>query len=487
MLPSSGDHKRVDAVAADGLARAAPSAVGVDAGRVQAFLDDVEAAGLDLHSLMLHRQGHVAVEAFWWPYRADRLRVMHSVAKSFTACAIGMALEEGRLALGDTVISFFPEHAPKAADAKLAAMTIEDLLTMRTGHAEETSGAIWRGIKTSWIAEFFKIPVAHQPGTVYVYTSAASYMLSAILTKVTGQTLHDYLRPRLFEPLGITGETWDVGPDGVNPGGNGLTCKTVDLLKLGILQAQKGVWEGRRLLSEDWIERATRAYGEGYGYHWVVGEHGAFGALGVFVQLMLVFPQAGATVAITAGISSSKRILPILYRHFPAAFPDEALDGAADAALAARLTRTAQVPPLVSQAEPAPEHAGDLSYAIAKNALGVKALRLEFGDGACRMTLTDADGDHSIQAGVNRWIDGSTDMPGRELHHGYALSPAKVVAGARWLDADTLEMTWIFVETAFRDTVVCRFHRDRISLSRRVNVNSASLDWPDLAGHQVRG
>jgi len=138
-------------------------------------------------------------------------------------------------------------------DEKLAAMTVEDLLTMRTGHAGETSGAIWRGINASWIEEFFKIPVVHPPGAVYVYTSAASYMLSAIITRTTGETLHDYLKSRLLQPLGITGEHWDIGPDGINPGGNGLTCKTADILKFGVLHAQKGLWNGQRLLPESWV------------------------------------------------------------------------------------------------------------------------------------------------------------------------------------------------------------------------------------------
>ncbi len=159
--------------------------------------------GIDLHSLVLHRTGHVAVEIYSWPYGPDRPRVMHSVAKSFTACAIGMALADGRFALTDKVVDFFPEYLSGPPSGHLALMTVEDLLTMRTGHAEETSGSRWRGLRSSWIAEFFKIPVVYRPGTVYKYTSAASYMLSAILTRTTRETLHDYLRPRLFEPLGI--------------------------------------------------------------------------------------------------------------------------------------------------------------------------------------------------------------------------------------------------------------------------------------------
>ncbi|WP_395444720.1 serine hydrolase domain-containing protein [Caulobacter sp. UC70_42] len=306
------------AVAVDGLPRARPSAVGVDGARIAGFMREALEAGLELHAVMLHRHGHVAVDAAWWPYRTDTPRVMHSVAKSVTACAIGLALEEGRFALNDKVVSFFPQHLPPVVDEKLAAMTVEDLLTMRTGHAAETSGALWRGSSESWIAKFFGIPITHPPGGAYVYTSAASYMLAAILSRTTGLTLHDYLKPRLFEPLGITGEQWDIGSDGINPGGNGLTFKPVDLLKIGALHAQNGVWNGRRLLPADWVARATRAYGDGgYGYHWVVRPDGSYSALGLFVQMATVFPQAEATLVVLGAIDGSEKIAPFIDRWIP--------------------------------------------------------------------------------------------------------------------------------------------------------------------------
>jgi hypothetical protein len=479
------------AIAPDGLVRARPGAVGVDAGKVEDFLNDVEAAGLSLHSLVLHRRGHVVVEIYWWPYRADRPRVMHSVAKSFTASAIGIALEEGLFGLSDRVVSFFPDNLPPVVDDKLAAMTVEDLLTMRTGHAEETSGSLWRGLKTSWIDAFFKIPVVYQPGTIYTYTSAASYMLSAILTKATGQTLHDYLRPRLFEPLKITGETWDIGPDGINPGGNGLKCRTTDILKLGVLHAQKGVWNGRRILSEAWVTEATRAHSQsGYGYHWMSGPDGTYSAMGVFVQMVIVFPDHDATLAVTGGVNGSQaceqRMLPLVYKHFPSLFQTSLRDScAAEVSLERRSEQAALTPPLVSLTEPAAGHAGVLAYRVQANLLAITDLRLHLERDVCNLHLIDAAGEHAIEMGIGRWIEGETNIPGRDLHHGYDLRPCRVVAGARWLDRDTLEMSWIFAETAFRDTVTCRFVGEQIKFSRSVNVNSGPLTQPELIGQRV--
>lgn len=472
----------------DGLVRAAPSAVGISAASVEAFLDAVEAAGLEMHAMMLHRHDHLVVDASWWPYRTDQPRLMHSVAKSFTACAIGMALEEGRFRLGDKVISFFPDHLPAIVDDKLAAMTVEDLLTMRSGHAAETSGSLWRARKTSWIAEFFKIPVVHQPGTVHVYTSAASYMLSAILTRTTGQTLHDYLRPRLFEPLGIEGEHWDLGPDGFNPGGNGLTCRVVDILKLGILHARNGMWEGRRLLSEAWVAAATRPQGDpAYGYHWAVGADGSFSAVGVFVQMVTVFPLEGVTLAITGAMEDSAQIVPLIEAHLVPGFLAAPLDDdGADRRLEERLAAFRAARPLESRS-PDTLPPSTLTFKAEPNCVGVAGFRLAFRDGGYLFTLDDAQGSHTLAGSVGRWIECDATLPGRDLHHGYDLASARIVAGAQWRDDVTFEMTWIYVETAFRDTVVCRFENDRAILERSVNVNSGARAWPAITGIRASG
>ena len=464
----------------DGLTRAAPRAVGVNAAVIDAFLDDAAASGLDIHGLMLHRAGRVVAEGWWWPYRADRPRIMHSATKSVLACAVGMALEEGRLRLQDKVVTFFPEALPQVVDEKLAAMTVEDLLTMRAGHAAETSGSIWRGIRTSWIYEFFRIPVVYPPGSTFVYTSAASYMLSAILTKVTGQTLHEYLKPRFFEPLGIVGAQWDVGPDQVNPGGNGLTMKTADLLKLGVLHAQNGVWEGRRILSEGWIAQATRSHGDNYGYHWTTTPDGPYLAIGIFMQFVMVFPKHQAAFAIVgAAQEGSQAFLPVVNRHFPRAFAAPSSQ-VADARLSARMAAAGQEPTLSPRPSETAARVSGKTFRVEANSLGVTAVRFVFETDRCVFHLVDATGEHRIACGLQAWIESRTDMPGADLHHGYALDSAVVVAGADWMDAHTLRMAWIFAETAFRDTVICRFDHGGVAIERSVNVNSSALTWPRL-------
>jgi len=470
----------------DGFPRAAASSVGIAPDKVIAFLDDVEAAGLDLHGLMLHRKGHVVAEGWSWPYAGERPRVLHSVAKSFTACAIGLAQEEGLLMLDDKVVSFFPEQLPEQYDVKLQDMTVEHLLTMRTGHESSTSGSVWRSISTSWITEFFKIPLAYEPGSHYVYTSAASYMLSAIISKVTGQTMHEYLRPRLFEPLGITDEHWDIGPDGINPGGNGLTARPVAMLKLAVLHAQGGLWQGQRILPAQWVAAATQPQGGSdsrYGYHWAIKPRHAYCAVGVFVQMAIVFPAHGATLMVVGGMKNSAELIPHIERHFPAAFfAEPKVDPLADAQLQQRLARMRDVPVLTSEVASPVAAPAIRQFSVAPNGLGVTRLSLAFEADKLNVQLTDATGLHSIDVGLNRWLAGRTDMPGRKLHHGYELADASVVAGARWLDAQTLEMTWIFVETAFKDTVRCVFTDQGVTFARRVNVNSSVLEQETLHG-----
>lgn len=484
---SPDTHEAQTPVIDDGLLRAAPSTVGIDADQVIVFLDQLESAGLDVHSFMLHRHGRVVAEGWRWPYRADRLRVLHSVAKSFTACAIGLTIEEGLLALCDKVVSFFPGEVPADANDWLRAMTVRDLLTMRTGHGGEVSGSVWRNISTSWIAEFFKIPLVCAPGTRYVYTSAASYMLSAILTKVTGQTMHAYLRPRLFEPLGIQGERWSIGPDGVNPGGNGLTARTADLLKLGVLHAQDGLWNGRQILPRHWVSESTRAQGEPnstYGYHWQIRPVGAYSAIGVFVQLATVFPQHGVTLALTAAIDKSATLLPYLQQYLiPSFLATPTQDAAADHRLAKRI-HAWEGPPSVPVAGYSDLQSAvtDRTYVIEPNERGVESIQLKFERDACRFRLRDANGLHEIRAGLGQWLESETDMPGQDLHHGYTFDREPVVATACWVDRHNLEMTWVFPQTAFKDTVRCTFEDDRITVNRRVNVNSGLLCHPEVAG-----
>jgi len=147
----------------DGLPRNRPEAHGVDPRAILAFLDETRAAGLELHSFMLARGGDVIAEGWWSPYRADRAHMMHSLTKSVAVSGVALALQENLFGIDDKVVSFFPDELPPVVSENLAAMTVRDLLTMRAGHDAEISGSVWRQVRTSWVTEFFKVPVPLKP------------------------------------------------------------------------------------------------------------------------------------------------------------------------------------------------------------------------------------------------------------------------------------------------------------------------------------
>ena len=485
----------------DALPRASPARQGVDPRALAEFGEATARTGLELHGLMIHCRGAVITEGWWPPYRADLPHMQHSLAKSVTATAAGIALGEGRLSLDDTVVSFFPDlTSAGTTGATLAAMTVRDLLTMRSGHRVGISGAAWRGLPTDWAAAFLAIPVPDRPGGRFVYSSASSYMLSAILQRVTGERLRDYLQPRLFAPLGITGVDWDVSPTGVNPGGNGLSWPLEASLRLGILHAQGGVWAGRRILPQGWVRSATApavfpAHAEepgsvrrltepspdrGYGYHWWTWDDGAFLASGLFGQYAIVLPAQQSVIVIAAAIPArDDRLLDLIWRDLRPALSGTSSPGHAGPAH----LRTPALDPLI--ARPASPLAARLSgrrFTIDPNPFGVRTVTLVFEDGSGTFLLQDATGTHAVAFGLLAAVEGTTTMPGASLHHGYEPGRLRVLAHGGWIDDDRFRMLWRFHETAFRDEVTCRFEHDRITVERRVNVNIGALEWEPLTG-----
>jgi CubicO group peptidase (beta-lactamase class C family) len=469
----------------DGLTRSTPEIEGVSSDAILAFLADVAGAGLELHSLMLMRNEKVVAEGWWWPYQPDRVHITHSLTKSVTAAAVGLAIDDGRFGLDEKIVSFFPEYVPADASENMRAMTVRNLLTMQCGHDKETSGSAWRPISTPWAAEFFKIPVPHVPGTHFKYTSAASFMLSAIISKTTGASMADYLAPRFMEPLGIDRWRWDSSPGGVSPGGNGLSWNTSASLKLGAVHASGGLWNGNRILSEQWVRAATTEQTPGdadgaYGYQWWMGPGKAYLALGLFSQFTIVFPEHNAVLAIFSAIDGSKKIKPFIWKHFPAAFGVPSRPGAAAAELKSQTAALRLLPPLKPSTSPTAARVSGRRFAAEANDQGVEWLSFDFADGACTYRLRDANGEHAVTAGFAEYLEQDSSMTGNRLHHEYRPPAQRVVAGARWTAPDTLEMTWQFVETAFRDTLVCTFTETGVAVDRSVNINSAETRLPLL-------
>ncbi|MCQ4161842.1 beta-lactamase family protein [Roseomonas sp. GC11] len=495
------------ATTATRLPRAAPSARGVDASGVLAFIDTIAREKIELHSMLVYRAGAVVAEGFWHPYAPERPHMLHSATKSWTATALGLALGEGRVALTDKVVDFFPRYKPADVSPYLAAMTVEDLLTMRTGHRAGISGGEWRSLTTSWVEAFLREPVEEPPGRDFIYSSASSYMISAIVTAVTGQTLAEYLEPRLFRPLGMSPVQWDISPEGISTGGNGLSCTAEDALKLGVLYLQGGLWEGRRILPASWVAEATRNHvaevwmgtvdakrfrprgegtaerREGYGYQWWMTRHGGYLASGNYGQQCIVLPEKKAVVAFTGGLAMrEKRHMEALWEHLYPALDTGLHYEESDALLAQRLASLSLPWPEGKAVSPWTARLDGLRFRCAANADGVEEIRFGLRDGACVLTLRDHRGEHSITAGFHAEVEGETGMTGNILHHEYQPERMRVVARAAWSADDRLEMVWRFTEMAFSDTVICEFNGDRMQFSRRVNTNAGPLERPAIEG-----
>ncbi|TDG00801.1 serine hydrolase domain-containing protein [Paenibacillus piri] len=485
------------------LLRSTPEELGIASASVLTFLEAVERQGLELHGFMLLRHGRVAAEGWWAPYGPRQPHMLFSLSKSFTSTAVGFAVSEDRLSLDDSVIGFFPEAVPDGpVDPLLAAMRVKHLLTMSAGHAKPIMGAEWRRTDGDWVRYFLQRPMDHQPGSRFVYNSGATYMLSAIVQKATGQRLLDYLQPRLFQPLGIDVAGWDSCPSGIDAGGWGLSLRTEDLARFGQFYLQRGMWDGRQLLPASWVAEATaRQIGngsadgrdplsdsqQGYGYQFWRSRHGAYRADGAFGQLCLVMPKQSAVIAIHGGLSNMQAVLRLVWEHLLPAMGDGPLprDEQSQTMLLRKLRSLNMLPPQAQSHSAVAAQVSGRRYMVEDNADGVQSVLFDFGADGCTFTLSDYRGEHRIRCGIGEWQEGGTTMSGRSLHHQYEPPALRVAASGTWHDADTYVMTWCFVETPFTDTVICRFYDDRLVLERSVNVNSESRERPPLHGKQA--
>ena len=314
------------------LPRSSPEAQGVSSAGIRKFIEAANSNVNSMHSFMLVRHGKVVAEAWWEPETATKQHVLWSLTKSFTSTAVGLAQAEGKLSIDDPVLKYFPEEAPSDPSANLQAMRIRNLLTMSTGHSDE----VQLTNDTPWVEAFLAHPVPHKPGTHFRYNTPATYMLSAIVQKVTGETVKDYLTPRLFEPLGIQNPKWDTSPQGISIGGYGLYIRTEDIAKFGQLYLQQGKWEGKQLVPADWIEQATskqvsngtdpnRDWTQGYGYQFWRCRHNAYRGDGKDGQFCIVLPELDAVVAITANTRDMQAELNVVWDHLLQAFAKEPL------------------------------------------------------------------------------------------------------------------------------------------------------------------
>lgn len=455
------------------LPRSSPEDQGVDTAGIMAFVDAAEKKLDALHSLMVVRHGRVVTEGWWAPYGPDSRHSLFSLSKSFTSTAVGLAVAEGKLSVDDRVLKFFPGDAPVDPSKNLQAMRVSDLLRMSTGHQAEPS---FRNEK-HWAKVFLAQPVPNKPGTHFLYNTAATYMLSYIVQKATGTTVLDYLRPRLFEPLGIEHPTWGTSPEEVTLGGYGLSIRTEDIAKFGQLYLQKGKWNGTQLVPEAWIDAATARqtsngsnpesdWDQGYGYQFWRCRHGAFRGDGAFGQYCIVLPDQDAVIAITSGVSDMQAVLNLVWEHLLPALKPSPLAPNDDARkkLQSRLAGLRLHP---QDGSSAPEVAAKVSgkrYVFPENDRKLEAITIESDAKGEENSLRVRSGgvETRVECGRGKWKKGRITLG--------TLAEEPVAVSGAWTAGDTFTARLCFYETPFINTLKLSVHGAELRCELESNV-----------------
>lgn len=488
------------------LERSTPERDGVSSEAIVRFLDAVEASDHEFHSFMLVRHGKVVAEGWWDPYAPELKHTMYSTSKSFTSTAVGFAVSEGLLSLDDQVISFFPDDVPDTVSGYLRSLTVRDVLSMTTGQDPDPTGVVRQD--SNWVRAFLATPIVHEPGSRFLYNTLGTYMLSAIVTAATGETVIDYLRPRLFEPLGITDIDWEVDPQGRNTGGWGLRIRTEGMAKFGQLYLQGGTWNGDRVLPEGWVEEATTAsvlqapelpdsirarsdWLQGYGYQFWRCRHDAFRADGAFGQFIIMMPEQDAVVVITAETADMQSEIDLVWEHLLPAMEEGSLpeNPEAEARLRDRLA-TLALPLPDGPAAPAAEVAvAGETYGAAPNEQGIQSLSFQCTGDPCTITMTTDSGDYTFSFGSGRWEYGETTRRGPYLVVAKAayvgLPPLRIAGAYSWDDERTLRLELRYIESPHTQTVLNRFDPGGVAVTMISSFMPPPTE-PTLTGRLMR-
>jgi CubicO group peptidase (beta-lactamase class C family) len=421
--------------------RSSPSALGIDAAGVDRLVSALEGApGVEPHSIMILRHGQVAAEGWWAPFAADRVHLLYSLSKSFTAAAVGIAVRAGLVDLDATVISHFPELDAEVTDERTRRMRVRHLLAMASGHRTETIDRARRLDPTNTVRGFLLLPPEEEPGTVFAYNQPCTYTLGEIVRRVSGTSLLEYLRPRLFAPLGIDDFAWRRDDRGAELGYSGGYTTTDAIAALGQLYLQRGVWDGERLLDEDWVEQATGVrvdnpdeanpdWSVGYGFQFWMARHG-FRGDGAYGQFCVVLPDQDVVVAMTGQSLDMQAVLDAVWEHLLPAV-DRTGSTQDDERLRDRLAGLA-LPPVTG--DPLGDLPAGSASAVASPAArlgaGLEAVHLsQDTDRGWVLTLRDAWGEVTAPVGDRSWL----------------VAGAMATSGARAGDVASIDVR--FVET----------------------------------------
>ncbi|HUA39750.1 MAG TPA: serine hydrolase [Candidatus Sulfopaludibacter sp.] len=487
------------------LPRSTPEEQGISSAAILAFVRAVDEQSVTtnaVQSFMLVRHGYVVAEGWWSPYGPDITHKLFSLSKSFTSTAVGLAIADGKLSLDDPVLSFFPEDAPLNSSAYLKAMRVRDLLIMSSGQDSNTVVHLDMAMRDAavsrenMIQSFLAAPVACKPGTLFVYNTPGTYILSAIVQKATGQTVFDYLKPRLFKPLGIKDATWDASPQGITLGGVGLNLCTEDIARFGLLYLQKGQWRGKQLLPAAWVEAATARqtsngseptsdWDQGYGYLFWRCRHGLYRGDGAFGQFCIVMPKQDAVVAITSGTRDMAAIMNLVWDRLLPAMKTSALsaDAESDQKLEHALAGLTLHQPQGAATSPLAAQVSGKSYLFPTNDQNIDAVKFDFNGPEATLVVRSLGQEYRVACGSGVWEKGRTAFNAGASSWIVAPVEQPVAASGAWTADDTYAVKLAYYKTPLAVTLTCRFAGDRVLLLNvEYSVNFDPTAPPPLIG-----
>jgi hypothetical protein len=499
-------------VAPHNLPRSTPEAQGVSSEVLYNLFDAMDASDIEFHSVMVLRNGFVIGEGWWAPYEAQYKNTMHSLSKSFTSAAVGLAINEGHFTIESPVISFFPDMLPKEVSPNLAAMKVKHLLTMTTGHAVDNN---LRTDSAPWVQSFLAAPIVHEPGTFYLYNTTASYMLSAIVQKTTGQTVFEFLKPRIFEPLKIEGADWETSPQGINTGGFGLRIRTEDIASFSQLYLNKGKWKGKQLIPQAWVEasskeqwtfssnpfggkspKATDDWQQGYGYQFWRTQHNGFRSDGLYGQFGIVLPDQQTVIAITEQSFNTQKSLNFVWDILVPGLQKNTLpaNSVGQQKLKTKEDNLRIKFPTSGTSSAITSNISSKKFILDSNTLGAKSVTFNFDKDGGEFIVNFDKGDRKLSFGMNRWEKVKNGkMLNSELPFPVGGLPnvsSEVGVNATWKDPNTLFLDIRPVETVTGDSMTCYFNGNSVKLSflhtvARYNPGRQKETRPELTGHLV--
>ena len=497
MLPNLNVfNKPFDIFSLTKLGRKSPESQGVLSQGILDFLKAIKESGLEWHSFMLLRHGNVIAEGWWKPFESGFKHTLYSLSKSFTSTAIGFLVQEGKITVNDQVISFFKDDTPQYPSENLKALKIKHLLTMNVGHEKE---AAVREFKDTWVKTFLAQEVKYEPGSHFLYNTPATYMLGAIVHKVTGQKLEDYLAPRLFEPLGIKGYDWETSPQGLNTAGYGLRVTTEDIAKLGQFYLQKGKWNGKQLLSEAWVNEATSKqttsqagdndWSQGYGYQFWRCKPGFYRGDGAYGQFCMVMPEQDAVLVMTSESFNLQKSMDVAYATILPAIQTGVLpENTAQTNTLKRTLNNLSLPtPKGKTTSPLSPQYHDKDLTVEKNDYGILESEFVFSKEGCTWELLTKAGETNLKFGWENWVLNKGTYKNVFPVTGRTHMPSKVAGTATWMNDNTLQLNLKFVEAIHGDKITCVFDGDKVSISFLNSIAENSKNTPDkrepLIGH----